>query len=152
MKKIMTALIKNRSGKVETTDTSSRKSSQNNYAMRSVLPRVTEQLSRQEDISATSAAQECASLPGFHDLQILVTNLSRLQSLPVPAWRSRTLQGIQKAQRFICLRTGGSFFPELLLLLQEWFQLCPVHLPPHLFGACSLLSMKRHQKEAGRQV
>lgn len=49
-----------------------------------------------------------------------------------PGCRSRTLQDIQKAQKFIYLRTGGSFFPEFLLLLQECFQLCSVRSSPHL--------------------
>lgn len=83
------------------------------------------ELSIQGDISSPGMCTS-AWIPWLADI---LHQFVQLQPLPAPGCRSRTLQDIQRAQRFTCLRTGGTFSPELLLLLQEWFQLSPVHLP-----------------------
>lgn len=150
----MTALIKNRWDKVGTTDTSSGKSSQNNYDMRSVLPTVTELLSRQEDISTTKAAQECASLPGFCELQVLIINLSSLQSLPQHLDAGQELCRTVRKPR----DSPASGLVAVSSLSYSFFfkndSSCAPSIP-HTFNLMPVASFpwkERHQKEAGRHI
>lgn len=149
MKKIVAALIKNRWDKVETTDTSSGKSSQNNYDTSSVLPTVTEELSRQEDIRATSAAQECASLPGFHELQMFIPN-----SVTACSWMQiKSPAGHSESPETHLPQHWWQFLPWAAPPTPGMIPLCPVHLSHiYLMPVASFLWKERHQKETGRYI